>query len=66
MLQTGQRTVRIPQPDLEMSGLSPYGEDREHPGLSEEDFFALDQIATREAARIYRALLAEVSADSEV
>ena len=66
LLQTGQRTVRIPQPDLEMSGLSPYGEDKEHPGLSEEDFFALDQIATREAARIYRALLAEVSADSEV
>jgi hypothetical protein len=34
----------------------PYGEDAERPRVSEEDFFALERLAAREAARIYRAL----------
>jgi hypothetical protein len=37
-------------------GLLPYGEDVEQPRVSEEDFFALERLAAREAARIYRAL----------
>jgi hypothetical protein len=56
LLKTELKTERIPQPDMEKTDLSPYGEDREHPHVSEEDFFAMDRIAMREAARIYRAL----------
>ena len=60
LLQRGQRTEQIPLPDLEKRGLSPYGEDKEHPVILEEDFFALDQIALQEAARIYRALVTDI------
>ena len=56
LLQTERRTERIPQPDPEKLSLSPYGENEEQSDVSEEDFFALDQIAMREAARIYRVL----------
>jgi hypothetical protein len=56
LLKTEQNTVRIPQPDVGKLGLLPYGEDQDRPRVSEEDFFALDQLAAREAARIYRAL----------
>ena len=66
ILQRGQRTDRIPQPDLIRRGVSPYGEDKEHPGMSEEDFFALDQTAMQEAARIYRTLAQEISTGPDV
>jgi hypothetical protein len=56
LLKTELKTGRIPQPDVEKLGLSPYGEDEEHPHISEEVFFAMDRIAMREAVRIYRAL----------
>ena len=56
LLETERHTERIPQPDVGKLGLLPYGEDVERPRVSEEDFFALEQLAAREAARIYRAL----------
>ncbi len=56
LLQRGQRTDRFVQPDLEEKGLSLYGKDKEHPSVSEKAFFALDQIAMKEADRIYRTL----------
>jgi hypothetical protein len=56
LLKTERNTERIPQPDVGKRGLLPYGEDRDRPRVSEEDFFALDQLAAQEAARIYRAL----------
>ena len=63
MLKTDGRTEVIPQPEVETLGLSPYGEDKEHPGISEDDFFALDQIATKEAARIYQILVQDFRKD---
>ena len=65
LLKTEQNTERIPQPDVETLGLQPYGKDRERPCVSEEDFFALDQLAAREAARIYRALASEAGSGPE-
>ena len=56
LLQTERSTERFPQPDAEKLGLLPYGDDRERLCASEEDFFALDQLASQEAARIWRAL----------
>lgn len=56
LLETELKTERIPQPDVEKPGLLPYGEEQESPRISEEDFFAMDRIAMREAARIYLAL----------
>jgi hypothetical protein len=56
LLETERHTERIPQPDVGKLGLLPYGEDVEQPRVSEEDFFALERLAAREAARIYRAL----------
>jgi hypothetical protein len=56
LLKTELKTERIPQPDVEKLSLLPYGEDQEYPRISEEDFFAMDRIAMREAARIYRTL----------
>lgn len=56
LLKTEQKTERIPQPDVGKLNLSPYGEDGEHPRISEEDFFTMDRLAMRKAARIYRAL----------
>ena len=65
LLETERKTYRIPQPDVEKSGLLPYGEDAEQPRVSEEDFFALDRIAGREAARIYRMLLPDAGSGPE-
>ncbi len=59
LLKTEQNTKRIPQPDVGKLGLLPYGEDQDRPCVSEEDFFALDQLAAQEAARIYRALTSD-------
>ena len=56
LLQTERSTERFPQPDAEKLGLLPYSEDGERLCVSEEDFFALDQLASQEAARIWRAL----------
>ena len=55
-ITTERGTERISQPDLKKLGLSPCGKDGEHPVISEEDYFVLDQTAMREAARIYRVL----------
>jgi len=65
LIKTERRCERIPQPDVEKPGLSPYGEDGEQPGISEEDFFIMDQTAIREAARIYRVLVQDVSIGPE-
>ena len=65
LLKTEQNTKRIPQPDVGKLGLLPYGEDQEHPHVSEEDFFALDQLATQEAAVIYRALTSDADSAPE-
>ena len=64
LIQRGQRTDRIPQPDLDKRGLSPYGDDNGHPCVSEEDFFAMDQAAMQEAARIYRVLMPDMDSGS--
>ena len=56
LLQTERSTERFPQPDAEKLGLLPYSEDGERLCASEEDFFALDQLASQEAARIWRVL----------
>ena len=61
LLETEQNTKRIPQPDVGKLGLLPYGEDQDRPHVSEEDFFALDQLAAQEAARIYRALTSDMA-----
>jgi hypothetical protein len=66
LLKTELKTERIPQPDMEKSGLSPYGEDEEHPHISEEDFFTMDRIAMREAARIYRALAQDAGQEASL
>ena len=56
IVKTEHKTERILQPDVDKLGLLPYGEYKEHPGISEDDFLALDRIAMQEAERIYRVL----------
>ena len=66
LLQRGQKTERIPQPDLIRRGLPDRREGEEQPGISEEDFFALDQTAMQEAAGIYRTMAPESSTGPHV
>ena len=65
LLKTQRNTERIPQPDVGKRGLLPYGEDRDRPCVSKEDFFALDQLAAKAAAQIYRALASDVCTSPE-
>ena len=65
LLKTEKNTVRITQPDVGKLGLLSYGEDQESPHVSEKDFFALDQLAAQEAARIYRALASDSGSSPE-
>ncbi len=56
LLEAEGRTARIPQPDLEALGLTPYRTDGEKTEVSEEDFLKLDQMAMQQAEQIYRKL----------